>query len=208
MRRNFLMGFLGVNKTGKSSTALEIATHYKKTKPSSNEIWVHDTQKIFSSIADKNIDTENKEWAIECCELKNGLLILDEVKLLIPTPQHLPKGLLKLFSQSHYRNVDIIWMVHNPSSAPDVCTYYTTHYYIFLTFAREGSFRKKIPNYMLCTHASDMVNDYVKEYGRGFHKKDKRYNGQGFPHIIVDCEEQKLIAQNMNKKINSLIKNK
>lgn len=211
-RNNFIMGALGVNKTGKSSTFKTIAESWRGCRNSSKyKIVGHDPQRIFHNpndlsrglITDKNhlINPEDKNWAVKCCKLRNCLLILDEIRILCPTPQHPPKGLVTLFSQCFYWNIDIMWMTHNPSLVPEVCTYYTTHYYIFLTFAREGQFQKKIPNYSLCTAASNYVNRYAKKHGRGKHKLDKFYEGQGFPYAIVNTETQEIKGINMNNKM-------
>lgn len=204
VRNNFIVGMVGVNKTGKSSTArFKIAEPWRGSRGDRFEIAGHDPQRMFDGLIPKKnlIDPEDKNWAVKCCKLRNCLLLLDEIRILCPTPQHPPKGLVTLFSQCFYWNIDIVWMTHNPSLVPEVCTFYTTMYYIFLTFAREGQFQKKIPNYSLCTAGSNLVNSYVRQYGRGLHKLDKNYNGQGFPYVIVNTEEQKLTAVNMNKPI-------
>jgi hypothetical protein len=202
-RQTFILGFVGVNKTGKSATARKIAENWRESRGDKFLIAGHDPQRMFTGLIDRKlyIDPEDKNWAVKCCKLRNCLLILDEIRILCPTPQHPPKGLVTLFSQCFYNNVDIMWMTHNPSLVPEVCTFYTTLYYIYLTFTREGQFQKKIPNYSLCVAGSDLVNDYVKKYGRGKHKLDPEYNGQGFPYVKVDTENQTLTAINMDKKI-------
>lgn len=202
-RDNVILGACGVNKTGKSSTFRKIAENWRNSRGDKFKIAGHDPQRMFTGLIDKNlyIDPEDKNWAVKCCKLRNCLLILDEIRILCPVPQHPPKGLITLFSQCFYWNVDIMWMTHNPSLVPEVCTFYTTHYYIFLTFSREGQFQKKIPNYSLCVAASNLVNKYVKDNGKGRHKLDPSYDGQGFPYVIVNTTEQTLTAINMTKKI-------
>lgn len=202
-RENFIIGFVGVNKTGKSTTARKIADSWRSTRGDKFKIAGHDPQRMFSGLIDRDlyIDPEDKNWAVKCCKLRNSLLILDEIRILCPVQQHPPKGLVTLFSQCFYWNVDIMWMTHNPSLVPETPTYYTTLYYIFLTFAREGQFQKKIPNYSLCTAGSNYVNSYVKKHGKGKHRLDPSYNGQGFPYVVVNTEKQTLTAINMDKKI-------
>lgn len=225
-RTNFIHGFIGVNKTGKSSTMREIAESWHDSRDpeltgriedEKYSIVANDPQNIFGKQVDEKgveikkglvdlyIDLEDPDWALRCCELRNCCLILDEIRQLMPTGRS-PKGMLTLFSQSFYNNVDIMWAVHNPLLAPDAATSYTTLYSIFLTFAQEGSFKRKMPNYTLCTVASTQVNEYVRKYGRGKHKLDPDYEGQGFPHIIVNCEKQTLQAINMSKEISSDLK--
>lgn len=202
-RDNFIIGACGVNKTGKSSTFRKIADNWRGARGDRFKISGHDPQRMFSGLIDKDLDInpEDKNWAVKCCKLRNCLLILDEIRILCPIPQHPPKGLVTLFSQCFFWNIDIMWMTHNPSLVPEICTFYTTKYYIFLTFTKEGQFQRKIPNYSLCMAGSNMVNDYVKAHGRGKHKLDKDYNGQGFPYAIVDTEHQTVTAINMHKKV-------
>lgn len=224
-RTNFIQGSIGVNKCGKSSDAREIAEAWRSTRipnTTSNvqyQVAGYDPQNIFGKQVDENgvvlkeglidlyLDLDDPDWALRCCEMRNTLLILDEIKdLLEATSGRAPKGLLRLFSQSFYNNVDIMWMVHNPLLAPNAATSYTTHYYIYLTFAKEGSFKRSIPNYTLVSVASSEVNEYVRKHGRGRHKLDPEYDGQGFPHIIVNTEKQTLQAINMDKEVSSEVR--
>jgi len=205
-RTNMVGGVIGVNKTGKSSTMRDFAESWRNSRiPNEGgvqyQIVANDPQNIFGkqvdntgkvikeNLVDLYLDLEDPDWALRCCELRNSLLLLDEIRQLMPYGRA-PKGMLRLFSQCFFNNVDILWAVHNPSLAPDAATAYTTHYFIFLTFATEGSFKKKIPNYTLCQVACKEVNEYVRKHGRGKHKLDPDYEGQGFPHIIVNCEKQ------------------
>lgn len=199
---NFIDGYIGVNKTGKSSTARKIAETWKGSRDDSYEIYGHDPQRMFDGLIPKKnlIQSEDKNWAVKCCKLRNCLLILDEIRILCPSQQHPPKGLVTLFSQCFFWNISIIWTTHNPSLVPETCTFYTTMYHIFLTFSREGQFQKKIPNYSLCVAASNYVNRYVAKYKtRGRHVLDPNYDGQGFPYMIVNTQSQTATAVNMKK---------
>lgn len=198
---NFIDGFIGVNKCGKSTTAKKIAEMWRASHDDSMEIYGHDPQRMFDGLipAKNRIQTEDKHWALKCGKLRNCLLILDEIKQLVPTPQHPPKGMTTLFSQAFFWNISIIWTGHNPARIPDACTDYTTMYHLFLTFARDGQFKKGIPNYSLCIAASNYVNKYVARYGRGKHRLDPGYLGQGFPYMIVNAETHQLTGVNMSK---------
>lgn len=200
-RSNFIFGFIGVNKTGKSSTVLEIAKAWKKNNKK-KKIWAYDPQRIFyaSKIIDKFLDISSENWASECCELRNGLLIIDEIKLLMPNPQHTPKEVSRLLINCFFWNLDIIFTTHNPSLIPEIFSFYTTHLFIFLTFTKSGGFSKKTPNSYLNEKAGSTVNKYVSIHGRGKHKEDINYEGQDFPFAIVDNENQKINYINMNKK--------
>lgn len=205
-RYNFCYGFIGINRTGKSATARELAEDWRKSRPDPKfRVISHDPQKRFADITDLFIDPEDEMWAVRCCELRNCLLILDDFKLL--NLKNTPvKGLQSLLYYRAEHNVDIIYIVHNPALLINLLTYFTSHYYIFMTMAQEGSFQKKIPNYRLCQAASNQVNEYVRKYGPGKHKKDKEYDGQGFPHVIVDCVDQRLVAVNMEKEVSMELK--
>lgn len=202
-RTNFIFGFVGVNKTGKTSTAVDIAKRWKQKNPN-GRVWGYDWQKVFvdsdKKIIDKYLDVDSDDWGNDCCQLRNGLLILDELKLLLPYPQHTPKSVTKLLNNCFYWNIDIIYCVHNPSVIPEVFSFFTTHLFIFLTFAKEGGFNKKTPNSFLSNEAAKKVSDYVSLHGRGKHIKDPLYKGEGFPHAVVSNEEQKIFYVNMNKK--------
>lgn len=200
---NFIDGLVGVNKTGKSSVMRNIGEIWRGSHSAEMEMHGHDPQHMFRGlIPEKNlIDAEDKLWALKCCELRNCFLGLDEINLLCPTPQHPPKGLNKLFSQAFFWNISIAYSTHNPALIPEICTYYTKYYHIFLTYSREGQFQKKIPNYTLCLFAANYVNKYVSKYGRGRHPLSKDFDGQKFPYMIVDTERQICKAVNMNKPI-------
>lgn len=224
-RGNFCKGGVGVNKTGKSSVFREIVEGWRSTRiPNLHsdvkyQIVGYDPQNIFGeqrnekgiivkqNLIDLHIELDDPDWALRLCELRNTLVILDEIKDLLEQKSYrTPKGLGRFFTQYWFNNVDILWTVHNPLRAPDCATSYTTHYYMFLTFAQEGSFKKTMPNYSLVKVASNEVNQYVKKHGRGKHVLDPDYDGQGFPHIIVNCEKQTLQAINMEKEVSNEIR--
>jgi len=224
-RTNFIKGAVGVNKTGKSSVFREDAEGWRSSRIPNlysdvkYQVVGYDPQNVFGEQRDEKgniikpglidlyIELDDPHWALRLCELRNCLVILDEIKdLMEVTGGRAPKGLLRFFSQSFYNNVDIMWTVHNPILAPNAATSYTTEYYIFLTFAKEGQFKKSIPNFTLVTVASSEVNEYVKKHGRGAHKLSSEYKGQGFPHIIVNCEKQTLQAINMDKEVSNDIR--
>ena len=82
-------------------------------------------------------------------------------------------------------------MVHNPSLVLNILSYFTTKYYVYYTESTLGSWEKKIPNYNLCLAASLYINRYVSIKGRGTHPN--------FPHVMVDNQNQKLTAVNIQK---------
>lgn len=184
------MGFIGQNRTGKSVTAEQVATDWKSSRDDSYTVLAFDPQNRFKDIADFFIYA-HEDWQSKILRLRNGLLIIDDLKALHPKNQTDPV-FLELMSFRSEWNIDIIYIVHNPSLILWLFTYYTTHYFIFFTNSTEGGFKDKIPNYALCLAASRYINKYVKIYGRGDYPN--------FPHMIVDCEKEKLFAMNMSTK--------
>lgn len=201
---NFIDGFMGVNKTGKSSTQKKVAQIWRDTHDPSMQIWGYDYQKVFGNLIPRgnHIDIQNdKNWALKCCKLRNGLLLLDEIKMGYKNPQHPPQGLDTLFSQCYYWNLSIIWSCHNPAQVPEVCTNHTSIYHIFLMYFKKRQFIEKIPNAWICITAANQVKRYIKIHGRGFHKLSPNYRGQGFPYYIVNMDTQTTKAVNMNQPI-------
>lgn len=224
-RGNFCKGFVGVNKTGKSSIMREIVEGWRSTRiPNLDsgvqyQVVAYDPQNVLGeqrdetgklirpNLVDIHIELGDPDWALRLCELRNTLVSLDELKdLLEQTNYRSPKGLGRFFTQFWYNNNDVMWSVHNPLRAPDAATSYTTHYYIFLLFAQEGSFKKTIPSFSLVKVASNEVNAFVKKHGRGAHLLSEEYDGQGFPHAIINIEKQTIQAINMEKEISSDIR--
>ncbi len=185
---NFCLCLIGTNRTGKSVTAEEIGQNYKADNPN-NEVMAFDPQDRFSNIATSYLFMHDKNWCKKALELRNGLLILDDYRLLHKKSQA-SDDIAELIYFRAKRNVDIIIICHNPALILNFLTYFISHYYIFYTQSQDGAFEKKIPNYMLCKAGSDYINDYVKVMGRGEYPK--------FPHVIIDTEKQEIFAQNIN----------
>lgn len=196
VRNNFLYGFIGTNRTGKSSVAKLLAKAWKDANPG-QIIIAHDPQENFTDVADVFIQPEDDDWAIKCCEFRNCLIILDDFRLINESARPV-EGLSNLLYYRAKWNIDIIAIFHNPSLIINAIAHFISHYFIFFTNAQEGSFKSKIPNYSLCIAASEEVNKYVSIYGRGVYPK--------FPYVIVDCEKQKLAAYNMEKNLNKISK--
>ena len=187
-RESFLWAFIGDNRTGKSVTALEFATDWRESNPDGTII-SHDPQSRFKNVSDFYIPTGRKSWASECADQKDCLLILDELRLLHPNPKA-GEGLLKLMANRGENNIDIIYIVHNPSLVLETLTYFTGRYFMFYTNSKIGGFQKKIPNYTLAHSASYYINKYVRVYGKGSYPS--------FPYIIVDTVKEELYGMNMN----------
>ena len=111
-RQPYLIGFIGTNRTGKTSTALNIVKSYKKANPK-NEIICFDPQNKFGDYADYFIqdilDLNN------LIDRKDYLLVLDDYQALLPSDKmhHLFTTLLTYRAEN---GVDIIFITQNPRS--------------------------------------------------------------------------------------------
>ncbi len=124
------------------------------------------------------------------------MIILDELRVLHPSAQTKP-ALLELMAVRRKRNINIIYIVHNPKLVLESLTYYTYQYAIFYTNSREGSWSDKIPNANLAITASKLINNYAKQYSQS------AYKGlyPKFPYIEVDNKTNALTAVNMKRSI-------
>jgi hypothetical protein len=185
----FLEGYIGHNRTGKTSLARRKAELWIQNNPN-GIVAGFDPQNKFSDLLDIVIRPADKSYGEKILRLRNALLILDDYRILHPNSKSEPWLLDLMQFRSEYC-IDIIYITHNPKLVLETLTYYTTHYYIFYTESRLGSWQDKIPNYIHCQTASMFINKYVSIHGKGSHPN--------FPHIIVDCLNQKLIAQNIQR---------
>lgn len=190
-RVNFVWGFVGTNRTGKSLTAFQYASRWKASRPEYHKIIAFDPQQRFASIADEFLGPEEKDCFLNKERFRNCLLILDDYKIINEGDRAVP-GLANLLYFRGEHNTDIIYICHNPSLVINILTYFTSHYFLFYSESMDGSFKKKIMNYRLCIQGQRLINDYVNAYGRG------KFPGP-FPYVIVDCEKRELFALNMNK---------
>lgn len=189
-RNNFVKGFIGTNRTGKSSTAKKAIQYWREQNPGCKVIGF-DPQQNFEGLLDIEINITDKDWEyLKVLPNRNCLIVLDDYYLVHPKLQA-TDGLKEMMAFRAQYNYDIIYITHNPALIINFLTYFTTHYYIFYTNVQEGSFKKKIPNYSMCEQASSLINRYVSNFGRGEYPD--------FPHIVVDTENNKIITQNCNK---------
>lgn len=188
-RQNYCIAFIGQNRTGKTSVAKSLAREWMNANPG-KRVMVFDPQTKFADIATDFIFlNEIRTWGQKISNLRNALLILDDYRLIHPKAI-INQEFSELLAFRSQWNVDIIYICHSPSMVLNTLTYYTTHYFIFYTLAQKDSFERKIPNYELCERAKNYINKYVRFTGRGTYPN--------FPHMIVDCEKERLYANNMN----------
>jgi ABC-type dipeptide/oligopeptide/nickel transport system ATPase component len=188
IRENELIGILGTNRTGKTTKAISLAKMWKENND--GPVMAFDPQNYFTDIYDFKINPTNKSFGQEILKLRNGLLILDDFRILHPKNQSEP-WLMDLMQYRNAYNIDIIYIVHNPSLVLNILSYFTTKYYIYYTESTMGSWERKIPNYNLCQAASLYINKYVSIRGKGTYPN--------FPYVMVDNIKQKLTGVNINK---------
>jgi len=152
-----------------------------------------DPQEQFAELLDLEIllTDEGEDWENEKVLKYRGALIVWDDYYLLHSKNQASKGLKAIMAFRAKYDYDIIYITHNPSLILNLFTYFTSYYYIFLTNVVEGGFKAKIPCYSLCESASKLINRYVKKHGKGEYPD--------FPHIVVDTQNMKLIAQNCNK---------
>lgn len=145
--------FIGMNKTGKSSVMRKKAEGWISTRIPNlissvkYQVVAYDPQNIFGekrddtgkiiqkNLVDLHIELDDPDWALRLCELRNSLVILDELNdLMEQTSYRQPKGLGRFLTQYWYNNNDIMAGIHNPIKAPSCITSHATHYYIFMIF--------------------------------------------------------------------------
>lgn len=182
--------------------AKEVAVNWIESNDSS-EVIAFDPQNKFKEIASSFVNVYEDDYKEKILSLRNCLLILDDYRML--HKRAVAEDWLSVLLHMRCEwNVDIIYITHSPSQVLNWLAYYTTHYFIFYTKAQLGTFKSKIPDYIMCKQASDLINLYVKTYGRGEYPK--------FPYLVVDTEEEQIMPINVDvnnfKKINSIINNK
>lgn len=153
-----------------------------------------DPRRQIQEILDRQIyitDTDD-EIVAKIDDTRNALLILDDHRIL-HEPDVAKPWIKYLMQQKDGYNIDIIYSCHNPMFVLSAIGAFTTHYYVFYTNSLDGSWKKKIPNYSLCSAGSNYVNKYVRKHGRGKYPN--------FPFVYIDTENEKITGINMEKEI-------
>jgi archaellum biogenesis ATPase FlaH len=181
-RENFLMTFIGHNRTGKTVIAKEIAKEWKKTH--NGEIIVFDPQHRFTDILDVEIKEDNENWANELYESKplNSLVIFDDYKMLMDNDRT-PKKFLSLLAARNEWCTDVIMITHHPRLLLERASYYVTHYFVFYTQADDKAFSRNIINVQDIIDVKNAVNAEVLKNGRG------TYERKNFPYAIYVQDE-------------------
>jgi hypothetical protein len=187
-RENELIGFIGTNRTGKTSKAVSMAEVWRDNND--GPIMCFDPQNKFGHISDFNIVPSDDKYKEEILRMRDGLIILDDYRILHS------KGQTETWMSDlmHFRNaynLDIFYITHSPALVLNINSYYTTKYYVFYTESTLGSWQKKIPNYHQCQAASLYINKYVSVKGKGKYPD--------FPYVMVDNQNKQVTGVNILK---------
>jgi hypothetical protein len=185
-RQPYLIGFIGTNRTGKTSTAIEIVKAYKKSNPK-NDIVTFDPQAKFTEYS--NYQIQDVLDLNNLIDKKDFLLVMDDYQALLQSDKmhHLFTTLLTYRAEN---GVDIIFITHHPSLIKQQLSYYMTHLFIFYCNLSDDvvGINKKVVN-------ADKIEKLFREIEQEFIK-----NGGGeypkFKHIVYSNQEDK------HKKVN------
>ena len=185
-RQPYLIGFIGTNRTGKTSTAIEIVKEYKKANPK-NDIVTFDPQAKFTEYS--NYQIQDVLDLNNLIDKKDYLFVMDDYQALLQSDKmhHLFTTLLTYRAEN---GVDIIFITHHPSLIKQQLSYYMTHLFIFYCNLSDDvvGINKKVVN-------ADKIEKLFREIEQEFIK-----NGGGdypkFKHIFYFNQEDK------HKKVN------
>lgn len=199
-RQPFFWGFIGHNRTGKTSTAILIAKQWKQ-KNVGCKIIGFDPQRALkkANLMDYEIFQKDKNWAEILLQrdkktgdykFRNSLLILDDYRILLKN-NNTPDDVLDLLQFRNDMGLDIIYITHNPKLILERFAYFSNFFSVFYTQSHSNDWEEKITKYDACQKASNLVNKYVITYGRGTYPN--------FPHVMVNNESDELDIMNMDE---------
>lgn len=151
------------------------------------------------------IEKYDPEWALKLSGVTNSLFVLDDYVGLMMSEKgrqmYTPtSGMTDLFTSRRYSGNEILFSCHGPRAVIPQLAQYTTHFVIYKTSSDEGTFDKRMQGWAKLQKAAKMVNAYCEMIGSmGLHHTDPKYNGQGFPHVIVDTTTWVVTPANMKR---------
>lgn len=189
-RSVMLIGAPGCGKTTKED---ELIRTWKRNHPTRIMYgFVPDPLSILIPHVNVWIQKNDPDWALKLSGVTNSLFTLDDYvglmmskegrQMYIPTP-----GMTDLYTSRRFSGNEIIASCHGPRAVIPQLAQYITHYIIYKTSTDEGTFDRRMQGWAKLQKAAKMVNAYCEMIGSmGLHPTDPKYNGQGFPHIILD----------------------
>jgi len=201
-------GLIGAPGCGKTTKEEELVKMWKQDHPSGLIYgFIPDPLSVLKPHVNIWIEKYDPDWALKLSGVTNSLFILDDYvglmmsdkgkQMYTPTP-----GMTDLFMARRYSGNEILFSCHGPKAVIPQLAQYTTNYIIYKTSTDEGTFDRRMQGWRKLEKAARMVNGYCEMIaGVGLHPTDPKYNGQGFPHIIMDTTSWIAIPVHMKRNL-------
>lgn len=202
------IGLIGEPGCGKTTKEEELVKIWIKDHPTGIIYgFVPDPSSVLKRYVNIPIEKYDPDWALKLSGVTNSLIILDDYvglmmsekgrQMYTPTP-----GMTDVFTARRYSGNEIIFSCHGPKAVIPQLAQYTTHYIIYKTSSDEGNFDRRMAGSGKLQKAAKMVNGYCEMIGGvGIHPTDPKYNGQGFPHVIMDTTTWIATPVNMKRNL-------
>lgn len=201
-------GLIGASGSGKTTKEEEMIRLWQKDHPGGIIYgFVPDPLSVLRPYINIWIEKYDHEWALKLSGVTNSLFVLDDYVGLMMSEKgkqtYTPTaGMTDLFTTRRFSGNEIIFSCHGPKAIIPQLAQFTTNYIIYRTSVDEGTFDKRMQGSAKLQKAAKMVNGYCEMIGgMGFHHTDPKYNGQGFPHIIMDTTTWIATPVNMKRNL-------
>jgi len=209
------MHLLGLNRTGKSSTAENFIREWKLHKQNAGKVFAHNPQNNFKGLVDYEIDNIDETWIEDLFyikevadergnkrfqyfptkDAKNGLIVLDDYRVL--HDQDRPQRWLKVLMNFRAKwGIDIIFICHSPNDILAYAGRFTTDWYIFYIQVDKTGFDRKIPDKEKCEKAAVIMKAFTQEY---VPEGDFKKFYPDFPYIHIDTKGGRMTACNIDE---------
>lgn len=192
-RDSYLIGFIGYNRTGKTTIMRDVIKEYKKSYPH-NEIIAYDPQNRFIDVANDKIIDEKDIYNI--LEKRDCLIILDDYDSLIQGNQ--VKGSFKQLLQLRVEyGFDIFFATHHINFIKQGMSPFISHLYLFFTNVTEKiiGIDRKVPNGKLIEFLAH------ESYKEGQLKGKGTFEDKNFKYIVYDNQQGKFKRFNFESTI-------
>ena len=199
---------IGAPGCGKTTKEEELIRKWKLYHPTGLVYgFVPDPQSILHKHITNRIERYDPDWAVKLSGVTNSLIVKDDYVGLMMTESgkqtYIPTaGMTDVFTGRRYSGNEIIASCHGPRAVIPQFSQYITHFIIYKTSVDEGTFDKRMQGWAKLQKAAKMVNGYCEMIGSmGYHPQDSKYNGQGFPHVILDTTTWVAKPYNMQRNL-------